>query len=402
MDWDRQAAADAKEDFTTIIFDGQPPNQLACDTTVRAMPDGSWVTVMLGGGHTEPLPANRVFISRSQDQGKTWTPMQPIDLGVKAKDPAAALVPSELMVHGDRCTLFVATHDGTFAGWKEWMTHSDDSCRTWSKLEPAPGRLHDRTFIRNHIVTRDGRILLPFQHYLRVADTRAISNIRRFSPPTDPRNGVLMSDDGGKTWTEHGNIRLTDNDDYHGWAENNIVELTKSTIAMLIRADHLGSVLYYAESKDGGRTWPALAQKTTIPNPGSKATLYSLGGDIVALLHNPNPNHRSPLALWISFDGLKTWPYRRVLVQQSRDGPQGRLNYPDGFISPDGQFLTFAYDDNRHHSVFYRAKLPGGEMTRHSAVCRTDAGRLARQAHKLSGKSTLMRLGIGGRTAPCE
>ena len=67
--WDRQAEEDAKQDFTTIIFDGKAPNQLACDTTVRPMPDGSWVTVMLGGGHTEPLPANRVFISRSRDQG---------------------------------------------------------------------------------------------------------------------------------------------------------------------------------------------------------------------------------------------------------------------------------------------------------------------------------------------
>ena len=81
VDWNRQAAEDAQQDFTTVIFDGQAPNQLACDTTVRPMSDGSWVTVMLGGGHTEPLPANRVFISRSRDQGKTWTSMCPIDLG---------------------------------------------------------------------------------------------------------------------------------------------------------------------------------------------------------------------------------------------------------------------------------------------------------------------------------
>ena len=72
VDWVWQAKGDAQQDFTTIIFDSQAPNQLACDTTVRPMPDGSWVTVMLGGGHTEPLPANRVFISRSRDQGKTW------------------------------------------------------------------------------------------------------------------------------------------------------------------------------------------------------------------------------------------------------------------------------------------------------------------------------------------
>ncbi|MFW6114651.1 MAG: sialidase family protein [bacterium] len=162
------------------------------------MPDGSWVTIMLGGGNTEPLPENRVLLTRSHDEGSTWSAMEPIDLGVKAKDPEAVLVPAELMVHGDRCTMFVATHDGTFANWKESMTHSDDSCRTWSELEPAPGWLHDRKFIRNHLVTRDGRILLPFQHYLRVGETRTITKGRRFSLPTNPRNGVLMSEDGGK------------------------------------------------------------------------------------------------------------------------------------------------------------------------------------------------------------
>jgi len=352
---------DAQQDRTTVIFDGRPPNQLACDTTLRPMPDGSWIMVMLGGGHTEPLPQNRIYLTRSTDQGRTWSKLDPIDLGVKSRHPDTALVPSELMVHDGRCTMFVATHDGSFADWKQWLTTSDDSGRSFSPLRPAPGRLHRRTFIRNALFTRDGRILLPFQHYLNSGKTRTISKRRRFTPPQNPRNGVLMSDDGGKTWTEHGDIRLTRDEDYHGWAENNIAELADGRIAMIIRADRLGGVLYYAESTDGGRTWPQMAEKTEIPNPGSKATLYSLGGDAVALLHNPNPRHRSPLALWISYDGLKSWPYRRVLVPESVDGPRGRLNYPDGFVSPDGNWLHFAFDDNRHRAVLYSAKLPEGE-----------------------------------------
>ena len=268
--------------------------------------------VMLGGGDTEPRPENHVLLARSHDKGKTWSPMQPLDFGFPREGDTIALVPSELMVHSGRCTLFFASHDGKFGGWKEWMTHSEDSCRTWSKPEPAPGRLHHRTFIRNHIVARDGRILLPFQHYLDAPSCR------------NPRNGVLMSADGGKTWTEHGNIRISMDDNYRGWAENNIVELGDGRIAMIIRADGLGGVLYYAESKDGGKTWPEFAAKSDIPNPGSKATLYPLGDDTVALLHNPNPKGRHPLALWISFDGMKTWPYQRVLVEHSSDGPGRR------------------------------------------------------------------------------
>ena len=356
---------DAKLDRQAIIFDGQSPNKLACDTTLRRMPDGSWVMVMLGGGDFEPLPANQVFLTRSRDEGKTWEPLRQLDLGFSRQGDTSALIPSELMVHGNACVLFVASHDGSFAGWKHWLVVSEDSGKTWGKLVPAPGRLHERTVIRNHVVTRDGRILLPFQHYLRMLPPKAVFNgfgPVQVSAPIDPRNGILMSEDGGKTWTEHGNIRITDRDDYHGWAENNIVELADGRIAMIIRADGLGGVLYYAESTDGGRTWPEFARKTDIPNPGSKATLYGLGGDTVALLHNPNPKHRSPLALWISYDGMKTWPYRRVLVAESSDGPQGWLNYPDGFVSADRQYLHFAYDDSRHRAVYYGAKLPTEHM----------------------------------------
>ena len=75
-------------------------------------------------------------------------------------------------------------------------------------------------------------------------------------------------------------------------------------------------------------------------------------------MHNPNPEHRSPLALWVSFDDMKTWSYQRVLIAQSVDGTRGRLNYPDGFVSADKRWLHFAYDDNRHRAVYFGANLP--------------------------------------------
>ncbi len=353
-----EPSPDVEEDRSTVIFTGSGEDRLACDTTLRKMPDGSWVMIMLGFGHTEPLPANRIAISRSNDEGRSWSPVAPIDLGVKAKKSSRALVPSELMVNGNRCTMVVSTHNGGFGEWKTFFTHSDDSCRTWSELIPAPGRTADRSFIRNRIVTRDGRLMMPYQHYLHTdKNAKKVSGGRLFHTPRNPRNGVIISRDGGVTWTVHGDIRLSKDDNYHGWAENNIVELADGKIAMIIRADGLGGVLYYAESNDGGITWPKMAQKTRIPNPGSKATLYSLGGDTVALLHNPNPRHRSPLSLWVSYDGLKTWPYRRVLVAKSGD-KGGRLNYPDGFVSADGKLLHFAYDDNRHRAVYFGARLP--------------------------------------------
>lgn len=364
--WAAQAAADARQDFSSIPYDGRSPNKLVCDTTLRALPDGSWALFLLAGDDFEPSPQNYAGLTRSTDRGQTWSPLEPLNTGLPRAGRTTGQCVSEVMVREGRCTAFLSTHAQTWGcDWQSWITHSDDNGRTWSAPEPAPGRLARFTFLRNHIVTRDGRILVPFQHYLGPPagtpppppeDKPWHGALRHYV--SNPRNGVLMSGDGGKTWTEHGDIRLTPNDRYHGWAENNIAELSDGRIAMIIRADGLGGVLYYAESPDGGRTWPAYAGLTRIPNPGSKATLYALGGDTVAMLHNPNAKHRSPLALWISFDGLKTWPYQRVLHKESCDGPQGRINYPDGFVSPDKQWLHFAFDDNRHRAVHYSAKLP--------------------------------------------
>jgi predicted neuraminidase len=364
--WTAQAAEDAKQDFKSVPYDGVSPNKLVCDTTLRELPDGSWALFMLAGEDFEPSPKNYCGLTRSTDRGQTWTPLQPVDLGFPREGLTTGQGPTELLVEGQRCTLFFSTHSRTWGrDWKSWMIHSDDNCATWSKPEPMPGRLANLTFIRNHLVTREGRIIVPFQHY---------EGPPAGTPPpgdeqkpwhreighyvSNPRNGVLISKDHGKSWTEHGNLRLTPDERYYGWAENNLAELADGRIAMIIRADKLGGRLFYAESKDGGLTWPDYASVTPIPNPGSKATLYPLGGDTVALLHNPNPKGRYPLALWISFDGMKTWPYQRVLVEDSVDGPRTALNYPDGFVSKDKQWLHFAYDDHRHRAVHYSAKLP--------------------------------------------
>src|SRR4051812_2492588 len=75
------ATADAKHDRSTIAYDGKTPNKMVCDTTLRELPDKSWVLFMLAGGDTEPSPLNYTGITRSADQGKTWTALEHFDVG---------------------------------------------------------------------------------------------------------------------------------------------------------------------------------------------------------------------------------------------------------------------------------------------------------------------------------
>jgi predicted neuraminidase len=352
QDWSRQVYDDALLDSSVVVFDGKSPNKLACNTNLRKMPDGTLGMTMLGGGDKEPLPENNIFLTWSGDQGKTWSELKPLLLGFKEKDPNRALVPPELMIYKDRCFLFFYVHDGHFGEWRSYYATSDDSGHTWSKATPIPGELHRSTAVRNHIVTRKGDIILPFQHYL--AERRNVN----------PRNGVLISRDGGKTFEQHGWIRVSDNDKYVGWTEPGLFEQENGAITMLLRMDGSG-VLYRADSPDGGKTWPARARPTAIPNPGSKFTVYALGGSRVALVHNPHPKTRNPLALWVSFDGMETWPYRRDLVRLPPPPPGERvtgafagMSYPDGFVSEDRAYVHFAYDERRCRAIYYAAKLP--------------------------------------------
>jgi predicted neuraminidase len=315
---------------------------------------------MLGGGDTEPMPDNRVFLTRSDDQGETWTPLARVMLDFPDH---RAQTPSEFMVLPGRCVLYVSTHDGTFGDWRTFTVESTDGCRTWSSPVPLPGFLAERSFIRPHIVSRDGRLIVPWQYYWGMDEQPAdLHDGRLFSTPRDPRNGVTISADGGRTWSIHGHIRLNDDPSCHAWAEPAIAELSDGRIAMLIRNRRTG-VLYRADSPDGGRTWPQFAQPTDIPNPGAKVTLYQNAAGAIALVHNPNPTprQRRPLSLWVSYDDLQTWPYQQVLVPESLDGPGSPgmgLSYPDGFLSADGHTLHIAFDDNRHRAVYVRAELP--------------------------------------------
>ena len=89
--------------------------------------------------------------------------MEPLDLGIKSKTPDVALVPTVLMV------------------------------------------------LRNVLSSVTGSPLV-MDKYCCLFSTY-LGKITK-----NPRNGALMNHDQEQTWTKYGNIHLSSNDDYPGWA----------------------------------------------------------------------------------------------------------------------------------------------------------------------------------------
>lgn len=216
-----------------------------------------------------------------------------------------------------------------------------------------------RAFVRNRYVASWGDWYLPCQNYDTVEDWT-------IAPHADgsfkhPLNGVLISNNQGKSWQVSPGIAGA-----KGWAENNLVELSDGSMAMLIRSDGDGCLLR-SDSTDRGRTWTDPV-RTDIPNPGSKARLHRFSDGRILLVHNPNAQtrhpssrpqaacQRNPLAIWISDDDMKTWSVKRVLA----DFP-GMLAYPDGMLDEAGNMLHIAFDYNRHDVIYWGAELPAAE-----------------------------------------
>ncbi len=80
------------------------------------------------------LALNYTGVRRSQDQGRTWTPLERFDVGFPREGKTVGQGPTELFNRDGRSTFFFSTHSKHWANdWRSWFLTSDDSFKTWSK-----------------------------------------------------------------------------------------------------------------------------------------------------------------------------------------------------------------------------------------------------------------------------
>ena len=226
---------------------------------------------------------------------------------------------------------------------------SRDGGRTWGPTEAVftrPG-----SFCRQKIqVLSNGRWI--FNNFICALDgTRLGSDV----------TVIQISDDQGKTW------RGVEIPESRGRVHGNVIELEPGKLVCLLRsraADHI----YRSESNDNGETW-SVPVPTPLRNNNASISAIKLQSGALAIIYNDVsfnedgsrtvwPDQRCPVAMAISEDGGKTWPWRRIVehgegfIGPWNDVNNRRYEYPVMMQSKDGK-IHAAYAWGRRVRIKY-------------------------------------------------
>ncbi|MFP5368882.1 MAG: sialidase family protein, partial [Actinomycetes bacterium] len=270
---------------------------------------------------------------------------------------------------------------------------STDSGRTWGEVETLfPANETGGVFVRQlPVVLPSGRLMVPIFRCITVPGEKWVGN--------SDDSAVMISDDGGATWTEHvlpGSL---------GCVHMNIQPVADGSLLALFRSRWADSI-YESRSTDDGSTWSEPVP-TELPNNNSSIQFTALADGRLALVYNHSRagegterrlslydeidddglaeeqgqlaepdaaavaddgsrkafwgTPRSPMTLAISEDSGRTWPIRRnldvgdgyCLSNNSRDGLNREYSYPSIHQGPDGS-LNIAYTYFRQAIKFVR------------------------------------------------
>ncbi len=319
------------------------------EPTLRRMPDGSLISLIYTGGPTEPHPENVVAVTRSYNDGATWSYPE-----VVFSCPERASWGTEIFTECNRPFMVFHTYvfETFYSEIRAFLSFTDDSGKTWSEPVNVPG-LPPSCSIRQGKVLSDGSWIFP------VYWTEIVKGWNRFGGDIMQgrifRSGMIRSVNHGKSYSLHGYQCIEDR-----WAwEPEITELEPGRLRMYIRCSGSG-VLWECDSFDFGVTWTP-AVKGGIPNPDTKVVVYKIRGAHVMV--NNTCNDRAParntLEIWVSRDNCKTWGKKIVLARLKPDSELHQVAYPHGFADEKEEKLYLAIDAIRE---FYMVKVPYGDL----------------------------------------
>jgi sialidase-1 len=282
--------------------------------------------------------SEKVVARRSEDGGLTWGPEIVI-----AK---SGIQGGGTTVDESTGNIFVFVEEG-HPPCPVHVYMSKDHGKTWqehtAKILPDKQGNQPSMHMNEHGITLQhgkykGRLMRPARYY-------GVTNERSEWPKH--YTNAIYSDDGGDTWQSSEPFPA------YGTGEAAIAELSDGTLYYNSRR-HLSTdglnprMRHIAWSQDGGATWENLSVSDELPD-GAQFRDYGLMGGLVRLpidnqdvllysniISSTEKQGRSNGHVWISFDGGKTWPHKKLIdagsfayssLNVGRPGTAG-----DGFI----------------------------------------------------------------------
>ena len=283
-----------------------------------------------------------MVLKRSQDGGKTWSPMQVIwHDGENTCDNPCPVVDSQtgtislLMTHNfghdNHRTIVERTGKGTRTAW---LSKSADDGVTWTKpIEITETVKKDNwtwyaTGPGAGIQLESGRLVIPCDH-------NEAETMKRCSH-------VIYSDDHGETWklggsTSSGKLN-----------ECEVVELADATLLLNMRNyDRNHKCRAIAASKDQGLTWSEISFDDALIEPICQASIRRFTSTTDSnrsriLFSNPaHADKRVNMTVRLSYDECRTWPVAKSLHR----GPSA---YSSLAVFPDRKIACF-YECGEEH-----------------------------------------------------
>jgi sialidase-1 len=258
-----------------------------------------------------------LVVRRSDDGGSTWSPMQLIwDDGANTCGNPAPIVDERtgrilllstwnLGLDHEPQIISQTSKDTR----RIFVLHSEDDGKSWSKAREItkdvkqPDWTWYATGPCNGIQIRKGahagRLIVPCDH-IEAGSKKYYSH-------------AIYSDDGGDNWKLGGS---TPTDQVN---ECTVAELSKGELLLNMRNYNNIRFRQTSLSDDGGQTWSALRQDTSLPEPVCQASLVRLwdaGRKPVLAFSNPaSQKGRVNLTVRWSFDGGLSWPVSKGVHQ---------------------------------------------------------------------------------------
>lgn len=309
------------------------------EPVIRKMKNGTLVCLFLTGGPKEPHNDNIVAISRSYDDGATWSKPETL-----FSHSARGVWSPELFAEGEYPFIVVNTYcaESVYRELQTFISYSYDNGESWSEPKSFPGGLNGVS-MRQGILLSNGAYLFPIYWQETTYDFDWKNRTDALHPGEERfpfRCGVAISEDQGKSYQRYGYLH----ENYGLW-EPNCIELENGHILMYMRSNGC-PFLKKSESFDYGKTWSEPVQ-TDLPNPNTKPTLVKIRNSIL-LINNFYDKigweNRKKLQIHISDDYCRTWRYALSVDDDSKC-----FFYPHAFADDSKEILYLAYENARQH-----------------------------------------------------